>query len=315
MLTRTVCKFLMQCAPAFPDPEDPHLWEVFKTPHYLNGSDEHQEKIRFQSSLASFEYEQKELDSWLVKYFFPRIRPTDLFGKTLLDLGCYTGGRLIAWIQRYNLVRGFGLDINPIFKVAADEFASYKNVSNVEFNVGYGEGLPYTDNSIDFIVSTDVFEHVRDLLEVLAECHRVLKPGGSLLCVFPQYHQPFEAHLGMVTRMPALHWFFSSATIAESYNEIIKERAGADWYRPEAYPLRDWEVLFGLNGTTVAGFEKLIDKFPWSTRNALVRPILTDGRRSSQLRFKLLSAAFYPLAHVPVIREYFTGRINYILTK
>ena len=68
------------------------------------------------------------------------------------------------------------------------------------------------DNSFDYIVNFDVLEHVRDVEIVLKECFRVLKPDGKLLAVFPPFFQPLEAHLGMVTKMPALHWLFSGKT-------------------------------------------------------------------------------------------------------
>lgn len=38
------------------------------------------------------------------------------------------------------------------------------------------------DSSIDFIVEIDSFHHSDDLPRTLSECHRVLKPGGFLLC-------------------------------------------------------------------------------------------------------------------------------------
>ena len=80
----------------------------------------------------------------------------------------------------------YGIDINPIFKVAADEFASEKKI-NADFKIGIGEKLPYKDNFFDFVVSTDTFEHVQNLKITMDECYRVLKPGGSLLAVFPQF--------------------------------------------------------------------------------------------------------------------------------
>ena len=86
-LSVLICKSLMKLFPAFPDKNDPHLWEVFKTEHYLGGTEEHQREVRYMSALASYEYEKNNTDSWLRKYFFPRISGDDLNGKVLLDLG------------------------------------------------------------------------------------------------------------------------------------------------------------------------------------------------------------------------------------
>ncbi len=311
-----LCKKIMKMFPSYPDPHDPNLWEVFKTKEYINGSEEERRKIRNSSSLASYEWENNNQISWLRKYFFPRISEETLQGKTLLDLGSYTGGRLIAWSKRYKLSKGFGIDINPIFRTASEEFAKSINISNVEFMTGEVERLPYESNSFDFIISTDVFEHVKDLEVVLSECYRVLKKGGTLCVAFPQYLQPLEAHIGMVTNAVALQWFFSSKTIASAYNKILEER-GEDsyWYKPEAFPLRNWEKLFELNGTSIKDFKGLIKKQNWRSKNFKVKPIFTDGRKSDWLIFKILSKLIAPLAYLPFLNELFLGRINCILIK
>jgi SAM-dependent methyltransferase len=41
--------------------------------------------------------------------------------------------------------------------------------------------LPLADESVDAVISTQVLEHVRDPALYLAECSRVLRPGGRLL--------------------------------------------------------------------------------------------------------------------------------------
>jgi glycosyltransferase involved in cell wall biosynthesis/SAM-dependent methyltransferase len=50
------------------------------------------------------------------------------------------------------------------------------------------EHLSFIDQSIDLIVSNDVFEHVPNPQTALSECARVLKPGGILLATIPFYH-------------------------------------------------------------------------------------------------------------------------------
>jgi SAM-dependent methyltransferase len=52
--------------------------------------------------------------------------------------------------------------------------------------------LPFKDNSIDGVMSVAVLEHVREPAKVLAEVHRVLKPGGQVFSVIP-FMQPFHA--------------------------------------------------------------------------------------------------------------------------
>lgn len=45
--------------------------------------------------------------------------------------------------------------------------------------------LSYPDESFDLIASNDVLEHIPDPARALAECFRVLKPGGVVLATFP----------------------------------------------------------------------------------------------------------------------------------
>src|ERR1700752_1257521 len=45
--------------------------------------------------------------------------------------------------------------------------------------------IPFDSESFDIVVSNQVIEHVENLELTLSELHRVLKPGGVLLSVFP----------------------------------------------------------------------------------------------------------------------------------
>lgn len=68
---------------------------------------------------------------------------------------------------------------------------------NEHIDVFYdGKKIPFADNSFDSVFSSEVFEHVFNIEEVLAEIHRVLKPGGKLLftCPFawPEHEVPYD---------------------------------------------------------------------------------------------------------------------------
>jgi len=48
-----------------------------------------------------------------------------------------------------------------------------------------GKSLPFANESYDWVVSFETFEHIFNLDQVLNEIHRVLKPGGHLLVTVP----------------------------------------------------------------------------------------------------------------------------------
>ncbi|SHF70512.1 Methyltransferase domain-containing protein [Litoreibacter ascidiaceicola] len=59
--------------------------------------------------------------------------------------------------------------------------------------------LSYADAAFDFAIHCDVLEHVPDQKAALAECYRILKPGGKLVFtapVFPMEHSVLRAELG-----------------------------------------------------------------------------------------------------------------------
>lgn len=66
---------------------------------------------------------------------------------------------------------------------------------NEQIDVFYdGKTLPFPDNHFDSVFSSEVFEHVFNLEEILVEIKRVMKPGAKILvtCPFaiPEHEQP-----------------------------------------------------------------------------------------------------------------------------
>jgi SAM-dependent methyltransferase len=57
-----------------------------------------------------------------------------------------------------------------------------------------GGTFPVPDDSFDFVTSFQVLEHVSSIEHIIKECLRVLKPGGIMYHVCPNYHSFYEGH-------------------------------------------------------------------------------------------------------------------------
>ena len=59
-----------------------------------------------------------------------------------------------------------------------------------------GHTLPFENNSFDSIFTSETFEHLFNLDEILAELHRVLRPEGQMLITIPfswnEHEEPYD---------------------------------------------------------------------------------------------------------------------------
>ena len=105
-----------------------------------------------------------------------RFRP----GMRLLDFGCGWGGNTVVYARIGYQVDGF--DIAEGNVEAAREIAERYDLSErVTIARQAAERLNYPDKSFDVVAGIDILHHV-DVPAAIAECRRVLKPGG--LAVF-----------------------------------------------------------------------------------------------------------------------------------
>ncbi|MGH6891762.1 MAG: class I SAM-dependent methyltransferase [Dongiaceae bacterium] len=65
--------------------------------------------------------------------------------------------------------------------------------------------IPFADGTFSIVVSASVLEHAKNPAECFKEIHRVLKPGGCALHLFPgKWYLPCEPH----TLVPMANYFF-----------------------------------------------------------------------------------------------------------
>jgi SAM-dependent methyltransferase len=314
-MLKALAKALMRLAPVVPDPTDPTLRERFNLREFIEGSEV--DRARFMVAVAHSRY-LSECEMHIHTLFgLSQGRLTSLLkGKTVMELGCFAGGSVVAHSEAYETGLMYGVDVDDRFITAARFYTEGKG-GRFRFLLGTGEMIPLPDESCDAIITQDTIEHVNDVSATVRECRRVLKPSGLLFCVFPGLYHPWGNHLSMVTKVPWLHLFFSDRVIEDAYREIIDERGeAAYWYRPgnsmEMHRRRFYEV----NGITVSGFRHICEQHEFPIVYKKVAPLFSVGRRiQRQPLLRLLALPLKPLAALPVLEEILLHRVCYILQK
>jgi SAM-dependent methyltransferase len=99
-------------------------------------------------------------------------------GAVVLDAGVGEGygAALLARSAR----RVVGLELDPV--VAGHVGARYHGVAILRADL---QAVPVADGTVDAVVTLQVIEHLWDQPDFLAECARVLRPGGRLHCATP----------------------------------------------------------------------------------------------------------------------------------
>lgn len=309
MSLKLIARALMARFPGEPL-DDLALWEVFRKDGFVHGTERERERLMLDS--ATYRYREEERECCL-QALFPAAELTALRDKSLLDLGCFTGGRLASWKERFGFGYTSGIDINPIFEQAGRLLAEQRGLE-IDFRTGVAEALPYDDGTFDRIVSIDVLEHVESVERTLSQCHRVLRDGGRLLVSFPQFLQPYESHLGLVTTLPAIHWFFPGRVLAEAAYEIQRDRGpAASWYAIPSPALQPWEKLPSLNGISAARWRRLIRKDDWKVVHRSAKPVRLYETHHGRPLLNAVGSVFRLAARIPVIEELVLSRINYVL--
>ena len=107
---------------------------------------------------------------------------------TMLDLGCGEGRHIFGVMEKFPDLKCIGLDphIESLDK-AFEGLKFLESISNTKTNFlsGSAYSLPFSDDSFDLVVCSEVLEHLHDYKDAIKEINRVLKPGGQFLASVP----------------------------------------------------------------------------------------------------------------------------------
>lgn len=137
---------------------------------------------------------------------------------TVVDWGCGRG-ELTLWLRSQGW-RAYGIDVAGPWVEKGRALARQRGLPAEEILLIFDSDYraPFPDQSVDFISSDQVLEHVADLGAFARETARVLKAGGEALHVYPAHRRIVEGHLHMpliqFTRKSALRHALIRACVA-----------------------------------------------------------------------------------------------------
>ncbi|QNE23184.1 methyltransferase domain-containing protein [Kribbella qitaiheensis] len=102
-------------------------------------------------------------------------------GQTIVDIGAGTGFLTVELAQRSGAARVIAVDPWAEAIAVLRRKVDYLKLGNVELVVADAAALDLPDGSVDLVVSNLGINNFDNAATVLAECHRVLRPGGRLL--------------------------------------------------------------------------------------------------------------------------------------
>lgn len=150
----------------------------------------------------------------------------------ILDFGC-GAGRLVAEGRAAGLDI-WGADVYYGGSATRRDAEAAGLLGTAVFEIRDGR-LPFPDGTFDLVVNNQVLEHVEDLERELGEIHRVLRPGGAALSVFPSRDVWREGHIGI----PFAHWFRRGSRMRLWYAWALRS-LGFGYWKEQAATRRQW---------------------------------------------------------------------------
>ncbi|MFO0320839.1 MAG: methyltransferase domain-containing protein [Bacteroidota bacterium] len=156
----------------------------------------------------------------------------------LLDLGC--GESPYRFLINENQNKYFGLDIAD-----ADKF-DYSRKDIMHFD---GKNIPFENERFDYLICTEVLEHVEDYQSLVNEVHRVMKTNGEAIFTIPwsaRYHYiPYDYYRYTPSKLKAIFLKFSKVEITPRGTDVtsISAKIVVLFFR-NIFPQEKWTYIF-----------------------------------------------------------------------
>jgi SAM-dependent methyltransferase len=152
--------------------------------------------------------------------------------------------KISRWLLPLEAAPGIGVEIGafktplPLIKpFYVDRFKEFAGEPCLADFLGDATSLPFRDNSLDYVVTSHVLEHVANPVGALAEWYRVLRPNGIIYLVVPDRRYTWDHARPLTTVAHMLEDFERDTTPADP-THIDDFVHGVDWstYSPATPP-------------------------------------------------------------------------------
>jgi tocopherol O-methyltransferase len=217
--------------------------------------------------------------------------------QNMLDVGCGIGGSTLYLAEKFGC-QATGITISPVQASRATARSVEAGLdSRVGFAVANALAMPFEDHTFDLVWSLESGEHMPDKAKFLAECYRVLKPGGKLIFATWCHREtdsvagnltPSEvAHLKEIYRVYCLPYVISLSEYRAIAAECgFQNLISADW-SIAVEPFWDVVIDSAIAPQAIVG----LFQAGWQTiQGALSLGLMSRGYARGLVRFGLISA-------------------------
>lgn len=225
-----------------------------------------------------------------------RLLQTPLAGKRLLEVGSGYGMFVATARAKFGL-DAYGVEPGEQFLGTFDlsrRLLALLDLPEDAIRKGKGEAIPFPDGHFDIVYSSNVLEHVADPAQVLGESLRVLRPGGRLVFIVPNYGSWWEGHYGVLFPPHCPKWLFKpmmraigrDPAFVDTLQFVTYGRLRA-WLAPHAEETRVLEFGVGIWEERLRGADfsewaflgTLKRAVRWLHKLRLIEPLIWLGRR------------------------------------
>ena len=255
------------------------------------------------------EYFEWQFDS--SKRMFPLFPHFDPKGKTVLEVGCGTGGRS-AYLAAGGAKRVVGIDINEKeIELARALSAKLKpGLGNLEFVATRDNRQSLELGQFDYVLMIDTMEHLVSPPDILKFAYAMTKPGGTCYASFIGWYHKNGSHTGI---LPWVNLLFSDETLLN----YIRWKVTQPSYTPGRFdsdpPIERWRGLYSmnhrpgeyLNKITIATFRKAARYSLFEESMVTVLPMGAWSGKAGTLGGRVA----HVLAKLPLFEELFHSAI------